>query len=574
MHCALCSKEFSTANSLCKHIVKAHKLKTKEYYDKFLRTAGEGRCLTCGAPTNFQDFAHGYYKFCSHACSAKNSETRQKFKETMKETYGSESAMECKELYEKQRRTLKNNYNVDVPLKSEKIKKAYVDTSNKLYGTDHPMQNSTVKNKASSTISRKYNTDCTLKVPEFEEKANATKLLRYGTVNPSVIRSSADVKLKFENTCMKKYNCKNPMQNHTISNKVRDFRFTELEKKLKESTYASTISLLKRSGEGVVYFCKDCNSENSEDYHFFRNRLSYGINPCLKCNPISALSEGFSSAEKEVAAFIKSVYPGEVIENDRVKISPKELDIYIPEKSVAFEYDGLYFHSDLFKENSYHKDKTESCEKAGIRLYHIYEDEWLSKPEIVKSRIKDILHCGMKSVYARKCALRTELSNSEVYNFLEDNHLQGYVTGLYAYGLEYDGQLISLMTFGRSRFKKGEFELLRFCNKLGMSVTGGASKLLKHFRTDHPEIIHIVSYADRRWSFGDLYYKLGFKLESISGPSYAYAKKDSMKRINRMNFQKYKLVEAGADAGKSEREITSAQGYARIYDCGQYRFIL
>lgn len=52
--------------------------------------------------------------------------------------------------------------------------------------------------------------------------------------------------------------------------------------------------------------------------------------------------------------------------NDRNVLKPAELDIYVPGKKLAIEYDGMYWHSDEFKNASYHVKKTDDCEKAGI----------------------------------------------------------------------------------------------------------------------------------------------------------------------------------------------------------------
>lgn len=128
------------------------------------------------------------------------------------------------------------------------------------------------------------------------------------------------------------------------------------------------------------------------------------------------------------------------------------------------------------------------------------------------------------------------------------------------------------MTFGKSRFNENEFELLRFCNKLFTNVVGGASRLLSHFKKMHPEIQEIVSYADRRWSRGQLYEKLGFKKEYVTDPNYYYIV--DRKRKNRMLFQKHKLVADGADPNKTEREIMKEKGFKRIYDCGSIKYSL
>ncbi|MBR4316364.1 MAG: hypothetical protein IKP65_05310 [Alphaproteobacteria bacterium] len=70
--------------------------------------------------------------------------------------------------------------------------------------------------------------------------------------------------------------------------------------------------------------------------------------------------------------FIKSIYPYDIIENDKTMIKPYELDIYIPEKQVAIEFDGIYWHNEENKPKNYHLMKTELCEEKGIHLIHIF----------------------------------------------------------------------------------------------------------------------------------------------------------------------------------------------------------
>lgn len=155
--------------------------------------------------------------------------------------------------------------------------------------------------------------------------------------------------------------------------------------------------------------------------------------------------------------------------------------------------------------------------------------------------------------------------------FLEANHIQGSFQSKYRYGLYYNDELVSVMTFGKSRFSDNEFELLRFCNKLYTNVIGGASKLFKYFLKDHPEITSIVSYADRCWSIGNLYEKLGFSRQSVSEPSYYYIV-DGI-RQNRMNFQKHKLVAEGFNQNKTEHDIMLERKIFRVYDCGTLKYV-
>lgn len=133
--------------------------------------------------------------------------------------------------------------------------------------------------------------------------------------------------------------------------------------------------------------------------------------------------------------------------------------------------------------------------------------EWQYKKDIVQSKLKNLLHCkDVQRIYARKCVVR-QVEHSVAVEFLNKNHMQGVCQSKCQYGLYYNDELVSIMTFGKSRFKK-EFELLRFCNKSNVTVVGGASKLFKHFVQDHLDVKEIVSFADRRLSTGNLYDKL------------------------------------------------------------------
>lgn len=188
--------------------------------------------------------------------------------------------------------------------------------------------------------------------------------------------------------------------------------------------------------------------------------------------------------------------------------------------------------------------------------------------KIVKSRLRALLGLNDK-IHARKTICK-EISDTDTRTFLDDNHLQGACVSKYRYGLFHNDELVSAMTFGKSRFKN-ELEMLRFANKLNTNVIGGASKLFKHFfLNDHPEIRTDVSYADRRWSFGNLYNKLGFSLTSITPPNYYYILSDG--RHNRVEFQKHKLVAQGADSNKTEHEIMLSREIYRIYDCGNLKY--
>ena len=208
---------------------------------------------------------------------------------------------------------------------------------------------------------------------------------------------------------------------------------------------------------------------------------------------------------------------------------------------------------------------------SDVDIFHIWEDDWIYKQDIIKSMIKNKLGLSNK-IYARKCEVRL-VNAVETKKFLNDNHLQGYVASKYKLGLYFNNELVSLMTFGKSRNKKNQMELLRFCNKLNTSVIGGASKLFKSFlRQYHTEFNTLISYANKDHSNGNLYHKLGFKYVKDTKPGYHWVV-DGI-RENRFKYRKSELVKKGFNSELSESEIMHSLGYYRIYNTGNIYFEL
>lgn len=297
---------------------------------------------------------------------------------------------------------------------------------------------------------------------------------------------------------------------------------------------------------------------------------------------------GTSKGEVEMSTFIKSLLPAgtKVSEGDRTVLSGYELDVYIPEFKIAFEYNGLYWHSEANgKMSDYHLTKTEKCKRLGIQLVHIYEDEWNHKNLIVKDKIRHLL--GVKSqastLFARALFI-DRVSHKEANGFFDANHIQGGMPNQkVCYGLFHNAELIAAMSFGNVRFgesKDGEVELLRYAVKSGHHVPGGFSRLLKGFLKDFENVSIISSFSDKRWSTGDVYRKNGFKFVSSSKPSYDYTNSKGL-RYNRQHFMKQKLqslVDKGLlksfDPNLTEHQNCSNNGYWRVWNCGMDKWSL
>lgn len=318
----------------------------------------------------------------------------------------------------------------------------------------------------------------------------------------------------------------------------------------------------------------DCNTEIeivcSVHGSFFQKPMFHlrgcGCQSCAKTE---------SRWEGELKNFIRDL--GFVADKNKSLINPYELDIYVPDKNLAVETNGLFWHSeynDSINER-YHLNKTELCEKKGIELVHIFEDEWENTPEIVKSMIRNKLHQTKESIYARKCVIRS-IEPAEANEFLENNHLQGKNNGSSIHlGLYQDRDLVSVMTFGSPRQDKSyDIELYKFCNKINTRVVGAASKLFKHFLANFP-YRNVLTYANKRFSRGSLYQHLGFEyVGDTSAPNYWYIHKDHMKRFNRAEFQKHLLKDKLKVFDPELTEVANMHNnnYYRIWDCGSKKY--
>ena len=324
------------------------------------------------------------------------------------------------------------------------------------------------------------------------------------------------------------------------------------------------VDYIKSNDNLLKYSCNTCNSIRESYWPYIR---------CTTCFPYNK-----SIAENEVLEYCQSL-SSNVLSGNRQIIKPLELDVYIPDHNFAIEYDGLFWHSSYSTDSEnkdYHLNKTNLCNEQGIQLFHIFENEWIDliKQKIWKSIIKNKLGKSSR-IYARKTTV-AQITSKDKKQFLIDNHLQGDCASSVNLGLYLDAELVSVMTFGKSRYdKKVDWELLRFCNQLETSVVGGAGKLLTAFRRENDG--SIISYADKRRSTGGLYTQLGFEYSHDSTPNYWYFKysKGSMELESRIKYQKHKL-EKMLDIFNielTESENMYANGYRKIYDCGNQVWI-
>ena len=277
---------------------------------------------------------------------------------------------------------------------------------------------------------------------------------------------------------------------------------------------------------------------------------------------------GTSKLEEYFVNFIKSFYSGEVITSVRDKIPPMELDIFLPEFNLGIEINGSYWHSERFKDKNYHIRKYNLCKEKGIRLISIWEWEILKDKDKIENFIKNLISKKVK-LQARKLSIK-EVDIKTQREFLESNHLQGYVPCTHALGLYTGDELIQIMTLRVKNKKDKIWEIGRLATKIGFTVVGGTKRLFKHLLSlvDYETII---SYNNMDKFTGDTYESLGMNFESVSIP-YGWIR--NTEYLPRYATQKSKLVKQGFDKNLSESEIMRSEGFEKIYFTGVSKFVL
>ena len=504
-------------------------------------------------------------------------EVQEKTKQTNLEKYGFEHPAQSKEVQEKAKETCLEKYGVENPFQLKEIQEKAKETCFKKYGVEYVSQLDEVKEKYKQTCLERYGVTCPLHSKEIEERVKQTNLEKYGFEYPmrseEILKKAQETKLyrygdkfysnkeKIKQTCLEKYGVENPFQSKEVQEKSY--------KTHKEKYYETFCEILKAKNIKLLSNKEDFIANNVHKFKCLRCDTEFefnGSSPQKIWCPSCSEKQGTSLKEKDVLTFIKSIYNGEIVENDRKQLEGKELDVFIPSKFLAFEFNGNFWHNELLKGKYSHQEKTLVCKEKGIRLIHIFEYEWDTNQEKIKALIKSALGIFEHTIYARDCECR-EISSSEFNTFLEFNHLQGKVNSSFRLGLYYNNELVSVVGFGKSRFKIDEYELYRFCNKSGYRIIGGFSKLIKHSK-----VKDFVSYVDLSHFVGDSYKTIGFDEIGVTEPNYVYVKGASV--IGRISAQKHKLQELlkeGYDENLSESDNMTKNNWLKIYDCGNLK---
>lgn len=366
---------------------------------------------------------------------------------------------------------------------------------------------------------------------------------------------------------------------HTEESKRKILESTSKSRELKkQKTIDTRENKIKELGYEILdsdnwFYTLKCNHCGNKIHTTAQNFNDSKIGDvCFLC----PTDHGKSKAELEILNFLESLVGRKLISGDRYIIKPKELDIVDDIKKIAIEYCGLNNHgeapldsrySNQGKGPGYHRDKMIKSKDQGYDLITIFSDEYINKKDIVLSVLKQKFGFSDNRIFARKTLVK-KVDSLEANKFLNENHLMGSGKSNLRYGLYFNNELISLMTFhkGDITHKSNVWEINRYCCKKNYSVVGGASKLFKQFLKDvDPD--KVISYADLRWGDGNVYGNMGFIREKDTVENYWYH--DGRKRYHRYSLRKNK----DDDQSLTEWENRKKQGWDRIWDCGHAKWV-
>ncbi len=544
--------------TICDNCGKETKSVFKDYWDYTNGLSDPYYCKNCNyiksEKTNLDRWGHTNPMKCD--------EIKDRLKKSMVDKWGVEYYSQTKQWKDQFSKTSLENWGVDNPFKSDEIKEKIQSSNLKNNGVKWPMQSDSIREKSKSTCLENWGVDIYSKSLHCKNKIVQTNLKNWGVSNPM---KSDEIKQKIKQINFEKWG-DHPLRLPEIKDKSKSVR--------QGNTFNKYSVLLGKEYNFYSYdseLFKIHHKECENDFDIYKGLLlsRYKLDNiiCTKCNPIGVQ---YSSIELEVRLFLDGIGI-QYLMNDKSILGGSELDIFIPSHNLAIEVNGVYWHSELFKDKNYHLQKTNECDIKGINLIHIWEDDWKRKKDIIKSILVNRLGVSGMKIYARKCGVK-EVDSKSARKFLDENHIQGFASSTIKIGLFHKDELVSLMTFGwRRTNNKREYELIRFCNKIGTTVVGSASKIFSYFLNNNSDIEQIVSYADISMFKGSLYKTLGFEKVGISNPNYFWVI-DGVRK-HRYNFSKRKLVNEGYDPTKTEVEIMHERGYYRVFSTGQERWI-
>ncbi|MBR6517589.1 MAG: DUF723 domain-containing protein [Bacilli bacterium] len=271
---------------------------------------------------------------------------------------------------------------------------------------------------------------------------------------------------------------------------------------------------------------------------------------CSKCANFD------SKQENEIYNILKE-YHNDIIKNDRTILEGKELDIYIPSKNIAIEYNGLRWHSELFnKDKDYHINKTKKCNEKNIKLIQIFEDEYINYKDSIISKIKHSLYLNnnLPKISGRKCSIKI-IDNDVAKEFINRYNIYGYKPSTTHFGVFYDNILVCVLSLSSLNKSGLKWLINGFSFNYNYIYQGVFGKLLNFFIKQYNPT-EIIAYSDIRFELNkdnNVYIKNNFKLIKEIKPTFQYV----------LNSNPQNRID----------NVINKSKYSKIWNCGYYKYI-
>ena len=423
-------------------------------------------------------------------------------KETVRERYGVDYVWQLTEVKQQSIDTRTTKYGYGTYNNRYKAAK----TSLHRYGVDNPVKSPEVQSKMQETCLERYGVATPLLLDSAKQRGAVTLMENYGVTHPS---QSQEIRSKTMQTVFDRYGVDNPAKNADVQAKIseaaRRQHYPEMLRTYQSSVLPGFTIDEYEQGIDTPWICVTCNNK-------IFARLYNGIAPrCTTCLPYSV-----SVFEYEVRQYITSVYPGPVEYNRRNLITPKELDIYMPNLGLAIECNGVYRHTTTTggKTREYHINKTLACRKMGIDLLHITDYDWDMRGSAIRNMLRYRLRTS-KRIDLNECSISTTIEHQKIYDFLDLYDLEGQNDYTYAVALLYQDNIIAVMTAYDSY--KGEITLSRYTIDSAYHVTGASHILFRQLMMVS-NASEAVAYTNNAYTDAGVYVKIGFRLAHTTAP--------------------------------------------------------
>ena len=593
---------------------------SEKLYQYYNSLSEPHRCPICGKYTPFLDFLQrGYQKFCSGKCSASSKEVINKRESTNIKKYGVKNACQNEDVKkklvetyiqnnggmgnasntvrEKQNRTMVDRYGVSCFSENKELLDKSIQTQIKRYG-GVGLAAESIKEKVFNKIKEEYG-GIGLASKIIKDKHDKTCLNKYGVINTSSLESvkektkstktnkygddSYNNRDKYKETCKERYGVDHPCKVRDNIDKIKSTK----QERYGDPNYNNMVAYRETCKEryGVEWpilnedvkgkFQKTMEDRYGTKYPAKSDEIKerikqsnlekYGVEWTCLLPEVQHPKGNKSTPNIKFAELLKEnniEYDTEYI------IKNRSYDFKIGD--ILIEINPSATHNINWKPFSgkpitkdYHYEKTKLGNDNNFRVINVWD--WDDVDKIIKSLLP------RKTIYARNCELK-EVSKKDIRNFLNEYHFQGSCNGQkIILGLYYNDELIQVMTFGKPRYDKYEWELLRLCTKSGIQVVGGSEKLFAQFINEYNPT-SIISYCDNSKFKGDVYERLGFNMMSYSKPSkHWYNIKTKVHVTNNLLNQRGFDQLFGTNYGEenSNEDLMFKRGFIEIFDAGQ-----